>query len=825
VLHVIPSIDRRSGGPPVALGGLAEAEAAAGMSVHVCATYAADHNLEMVGELRRHNVQVTLIGPVKGRLNRHPDLKRILEGAIKQADVVHIHTLWEEIQHQAGRICRRLGVPYVIAAHGMLDPWSLRQRRLKKKLYMMLRLRRNLQGAALLHYCSETERDLVSQLALAPPAAVIANGLDLSEFRELPPRAQFRDAFPEIAGRDIVLFLSRLHPKKGLDLLIPAFAAAKLSNTVLVIAGPAAEGYLGEVKQMVHDQGIEDRVVFTGMLYGRDRIAAMAAADLFVLPSYQENFGIAVVESLAAGTPVIISDQVNIHPEIAAAHVGAVVPTQVNAVTSAISKWMGDPALRQQTGDRARQWAMQRYDWRHIATEWHDQLIPIARRSRPAPTQTQTADVADNTSAAPPAPARRAAAAMPNPAPRAVAAAGRTAGASDAAQSSTHVLHVISTLDLAGGGPPAALAGLTRAQVKAGLKVSVVSSWTGRTHPVLAEQLREAGVDVTLVGPTIGRLQRHPRMHETVDRLVATADIVHIHALWEEVQHQAARAAQRHGKPYLIRPCGMLDPWSLRQSRWKKKAYMKWRMRQNLERATAIHFTTQTEAELTAPLALRTPAIVEPNGISLAEFDELPPAGAFRSRYPQLAGRQMVLFLSRIHHKKGLDLLIPAFAQANVKDAVLVLAGPDHDGYGRTLRNEIVRLGIEDRVIWTGMLYGPDRVAAYADADLFVLPSYQENFGIAVVEALAAGTPVVISDQVNIWQEIQTAGVGGVVLLQTNALATELQRWLQDAPLRHTAAAKAGPFVRDRFDWQEIAVRWAERYAELLPTQAHPADA
>jgi glycosyltransferase involved in cell wall biosynthesis len=812
-LHVIPSIDRRSGGPPVALGGLAQAEAAAGLSVHVCSTYAADHNLDMVSELRRHNVQVTLIGPATGKLNRHPDLKRILEGAIRQADVVHIHTLWEEIQHQAARICRRMGVPYVVAPHGMLDPWSLRQRWLKKKLYMMLRLRRNLDGAALLHYCSETERDLVSQLDLASPAAVIANGLDLSEFQELPPPAQFRDSFPEIAGRDIVLFLSRLHPKKGLDLLIPAFAAAKLSNTVLVIAGPAAEGYLAEVKRMVRDQGIEGSVIFTGMLYGRDRIAALAAADLFVLPSYQENFGIAVIESLAAGTPVVISDQVNIHPEIAAAQVGAVVSTQVNAVTSAINKWMGDPALRQQTGERARQWATQQYDWRHIAALWRDQLMPLAREARPIAPQSQAARaVADNASAVP-LPVRPSPATHPDPVSR--AAAQQPADASNAAAPSTHVLHVISTLDLAGGGPPAALAGLTRAQVKAGLKVSVVSSWTGRTHPVLAEQLREAGIDVTLVGPTFGRLQQHPRMHATMDRLVAAADIVHIHALWEEVQHQAARAAQRHGKPYLIRPCGMLDPWSLRQSRLKKKIYMAWRLRQNLQRATAIHFTSQTEAELTAPLALGAPPIIEPNGVSLSEFEELPPPGAFRSRYPQLDGKRMVLFLSRIHHKKGLDLLIPAFAQANVKDAVLVLAGPDHDGYGLTLRSEIVRLGIEDRVIWTGMLYGRDRVAAFADADLFCLPSYQENFGIAVVEALAAGTPVVISDQVNIWQEIQSAAVGGVVPMQTDALAAELQRWLQDASLRNAAAAKAAGFVRDRFDWQEIANRWVGRYAEL----------
>src|SRR5262249_48936832 len=157
--------------------------------------------------------------------------------------------------------------------------------------------------------------------------------------------------------------------------------------------------------------------------------------------------------------------------------------------------------------------------------------------------------------------------------------------------------------------------------------------------------------------------------------MVRQADVVHIHALWEEVQHRAARTAWQRGKPYLIRPCGMLDPWSLAQGRLRKALYLRWRLRTNLNRAAALHFPSQPERALTRPLRLRVPALVEPNGISLEEFADLPARGKFRSGHNIPADGPLILFMSRIHPKKGLDLLVPAFAQLKVPGAILVLAG------------------------------------------------------------------------------------------------------------------------------------------------------
>jgi glycosyltransferase involved in cell wall biosynthesis len=259
----------------------------------------------------------------------------------------------------------------------------------------------------------------------------------------------------------------------------------------------------------------------------------------------------------------------------------------------------------------------------------------------------------------------------------------------------------------------------------------------------------------------------------------------------------------------------MLDPWSLAQARWKKALYLWFRLRRDLNGAAALHFTTETERDLTRPLGLRPLALVEPNGISLDEFANLPARGGFRERHGIAPDRPLLLFLSRLHPKKGLDLLLPALALLPDREVLLILAGPDQDGYRAFLEAEAARLGLERRILFTGMLQGKEKQAALVDADLFVLPSYQENFGIAVVEALAAGTPVVISDQVNIHREVSAAGVGSVVPTRIDALAGELARWLGDEELRRSTAAATPLFVRERFNWERIALRWAEHYDQI----------
>ncbi len=379
-----------------------------------------------------------------------------------------------------------------------------------------------------------------------------------------------------------------------------------------------------------------------------------------------------------------------------------------------------------------------------------------------------------------------------------------------------HITHVISGLDPRAGGPPSVLVGLTQALVSSGVSVSVVSTWNKNDDHRLVDQLRDHHINVRLVGPCIGPLQWHPKLRSTINDTLKSSDVVHIHALWEQSQHAAATAARRMGIPYVFTPHGMLDPWSLSQKKLKKKLYLTWRLRNSLNRAATIHYTSITEKTLTKPLKLKAPAIVIPNGIDLAEFESLPPKNSFRAKWPAIGDRPMLLFLGRIHYKKGLDLLIPAFATTQNKNAVLVIAGPSDPEYLNALKQLTAQHQITNRVVFTGMLHGPHRIEAFTDADLFVLPSYQENFGIAVIEALAAETPVVISDQVNIHDQITAAGVGGVVPTRIDALAKELDRWMSDVTLRRQAAKRARSFVNEHYDWAKIAECWQAQYSDIL---------
>ena len=380
------------------------------------------------------------------------------------------------------------------------------------------------------------------------------------------------------------------------------------------------------------------------------------------------------------------------------------------------------------------------------------------------------------------------------------------------------VTHVLSGLDRRSGGVAAAVIGLAAAQARAGLDVSVLSSYLpGEDVSPAKAELEAAGVRVTLVGPAARSLMAwHPKIRPAVGRLLERTDVVHVHALWEEAQHRAMRTARRRGLPYVVSPHGMLATWSLGQRSLKKQLYLSLRLRANLNAAAAIHFTTNEEAKQVATLGLTPLALVEALGLDLAEFATLPPAGSFREKYPELAGKPIALFMSRLHAKKGLDLLVPAFAKAAVPEARLVIAGPDEGGYEATVRSLVAQHGLADRTTFTGMLRGRDRIAALADADVFVLPSYQENFGIVVPEALAAGTPAILSDQVNFAEHLAGQPFAQVVPCRVDAIADALKAGLTDPARRAVLSAAARTWTLARFGWPAIAERWVGHYERLI---------
>lgn len=381
-----------------------------------------------------------------------------------------------------------------------------------------------------------------------------------------------------------------------------------------------------------------------------------------------------------------------------------------------------------------------------------------------------------------------------------------------------HILHVNSGVDPRQGGPTTAMLAMIHAQIDAGARVTVVATHGKDFQYSAADQMKKIGADVHLIGPCTDILAWHRAIKPTLKQLIPQADVVHVHGVWEEIQHQAARIARKLNKPYVFTPHGMLDPWSLSQSATKKKWYLRLRLKKDLDRASAIHFTDETERDLTNPLDLKAPKIVERLIIDLSDFQPPPQRGLFRAKFArQLGDRPFVLFMSRIHHKKGLDLLVPAFARSSDKhNAMLVIAGPDIGGYQAQVEQLARDNNVSDRVFLPGMIYGKDRAAAMVDASMFALTSYQENFGVVVIEALAAGTPVLISDQVNIHRQISDARVGEVVTTNVDRIAESLVRWLSlDRDARHIASLRAREFVAKNFDRIAQARRWIEIYESL----------
>ena len=302
---------------------------------------------------------------------------------------------------------------------------------------------------------------------------------------------------------------------------------------------------------------------------------------------------------------------------------------------------------------------------------------------------------------------------------------------------------------------------------------------------------------------------------------IMSFDIVHIHGLYRFPVTSAAWWARRVSVPYLISPHGSLDPFLYKQSQYSvslKRIYERLFDIPNLNHATAIHYTTEEEEKRAGFLKLRTKAVILPNGIDWENYRQLPSKGSFRQRIGINDQTPLVLFLGRINFKKGLDLLVPAFGHVAKKysDACLAIVGPDNEGYGSKVRRWCVEQGIHDRVLFVDHLGHEEVKEAYVDADVFVLSSYTENFGLTVVEAMACGIPVVISDQVNIWREVQAAKAGLVVSLDPNTIAEAVCRLLGD-PKEAEATGLRGRIATEKlYAWPPIVKQLIQVYEELI---------
>ncbi len=349
------------------------------------------------------------------------------------------------------------------------------------------------------------------------------------------------------------------------------------------------------------------------------------------------------------------------------------------------------------------------------------------------------------------------------------------------------ILHSIASVNTVGGGPIEGLTQFSLINQKYGHSVEVVTldapddPWVA-TCPIKCHALGPRWLGL--------RYGFTPRLYPWLAANRKNYDVVIVNGIWQYSSLAVWRALRGTTTPYFVFPHGMLDPWFKRTyplKHLKKWLYWPWAEYRVLRDAAAVLFTCESERRLARQSfwLYKCDEFVANYGTASPPDDEAGQRQAFLAQFPHLADKRCALFLGRVHVKKGVDLAIEAFAEIVRRDPApdgrelhLVIAGPSADRYGESMKELAVKLGVDQKITWTGMLSGDLKWGAFRASDVFLLFSHQENFGIAVAEALACGVPVLISNQVNIWLEIQQGNAGFVELDDLPGSIALFERWL-----------------------------------------------
>lgn len=366
IFHTVASLRKSAGGPSRSVTALCAALGQLGVPVDlfsqdVPAATPDDGNVIPSADV----VRTTLIEAVHlplVRISYAPTLSAALceRGSTVKNGLFHDHGLWLPINRTVAMVARQLAMPRIVSLRGMLEPWAMNHKAWKKRLAWNLYQRRDLESAAVLHATAEQEAESFRQLGLRQPIAIIPNGTDLPEWRDL--------AYPKGTPRKI-LFLSRIHQKKGLLELVQAWQIVKPTGWKMIIAGPDEGGHQKIVEAAIQHAGLQDDFEFTGSVYGDDKEALYRSADLFVLPTFSENFGLVVAEALACGVPVITTKGApwqGLHTHRCGWWIDIGVEPLVAALREATTL---PPDTLREMGQRGRVYVEQNFGWPGIAQQ------------------------------------------------------------------------------------------------------------------------------------------------------------------------------------------------------------------------------------------------------------------------------------------------------------------------------------------------------------------------------------------------------------------------------------------------------------------------
>lgn len=388
VLHIIPSVATVRGGPSQAILEMVKALRKNDIDAEIITTNDNGEDILDVPLGKFINYQQV---PVQFFPRFSPSIHFLREFAfsreltmwlwqnIHNYDLLHIHAIFSYSSTIAMTIARCQKVPYIIRPLGQLCIWSLQQSAIKKQIYLKIIEKANLNHSQSIHFTSITEQQEAALLNLTSPNFIIPHGLTITN--KIPYAYQrLRQHFNLPIDEAIVLFLSRLHPKKGLDYLIPALGKLSHYRFTFIIAGSGDLDYENELKTLVTTHGIKEKTYFAGFVKGEIKDLLMQGADIFALTSYSENFGISVLESLAAGTPVIITPGVALSDIVQQQHLGYVTELNINDIATTIQNFLDHPQAAKKMGDSARKFILDNYTWDSIALKMisvYQEITPL----------------------------------------------------------------------------------------------------------------------------------------------------------------------------------------------------------------------------------------------------------------------------------------------------------------------------------------------------------------------------------------------------------------------------------------------------------------
>ena len=356
VLHVIPSVAANSGGPAQAIFPMCRSLKSQGIDVLLATSDAGISDAPLPETVVSYNDVPTIF--FHSQLGRSfkfsKPMSSWLKASIQDFDLVHIHAVFNHACVAASRACVATGIPYVIRPLGTLEPWSLKQKRFRKRVFWRLRGQEMLRGAVAVHYTTSAEQRSVEEQFGLNNGIVIPLGIE-SEFpQELSGNANGLTSVSHLNGDPYVLVLSRLHPKKAIDVLIEAFVDAtadpELHQWRLLIAGDGEPDYVRSLRDRVQQFDKRQQILFSGWLTGEAKWNALTKASLLALTSYQENFGLCVLEALTCGVPVLVSQHVNLSDDIERAGAGWVSEVDTRQLAAALRSALLDEGERQRRG-------------------------------------------------------------------------------------------------------------------------------------------------------------------------------------------------------------------------------------------------------------------------------------------------------------------------------------------------------------------------------------------------------------------------------------------------------------------------------------------